>query len=244
MNNKVLTNELNLPHAIQSACAKIAPLWPLSHFVAVNPFVGFADQSFARVAHAHKRIQGSDTVLPKSWFKAKFESGDIGLGNLRSAVAAAPPEVMQSFASLDQALTADHLVELISQEDKELEPLYQTCSFSAYLDLREGTEWQHIIREEVAKWCAAYDDEGQSSWKFPWKDLSLYAGWKAAAQIDRNPELNGLTGFRSRLARRSARSDGASDRNPANAGRAGRVFALSYPSDTARVGRAPPLQRS
>ena len=196
MNNKVLTNELNLPHAIQSACAKIAPLWPLSHFVAVNPFVGFADQSFARVAHAHKRIQGSDTVLPKSWFKAKFESGDIGLGNLRSAVAAAPPEVMQSFASLDQALTADHLVELISQEDKELEPLYQTCSFSAYLDLREGTEWQHIIREEVAKWCAAYDDEGQSSWKFPWKDLSLYAGWKAAAQIDRNPELNGLTGFR------------------------------------------------
>jgi uncharacterized protein YbcC (UPF0753/DUF2309 family) len=48
----------------------------------------------------------------------------------------------------------------------------------------------------VAKWVAAYDDEGQSSWKFPWKDLSLFSGWKAAAQIDRNPELNGLTGFR------------------------------------------------
>src|SRR3546814_4808031 len=33
--------------AIAQACDKIAPLWPLKHFVAVNPFLGFSDQSFA-----------------------------------------------------------------------------------------------------------------------------------------------------------------------------------------------------
>ena len=85
---------------------------------------------------------------------------------------------------------------LLTESPKGADSLYQTCSFSAYLDSREGTQWQHVIREEVAKWVAAYDDEGQSSWKFPWKDMSLFAGWKAAAQIDRNPELNGLSGFR------------------------------------------------
>jgi uncharacterized protein YbcC (UPF0753/DUF2309 family) len=188
------------PHAlaaeINAACAKIAPLWPLSHFVAVNPFVGFAGQNFARAANAHKRIQGSDTVLPKDWFKQKFEAGDIGHEDVRAAVAAATPELVESFAAADQPLTADNLVELLSQPKDEEVLVYQTCSFSAYLDAREGTRWQHVIREEVAKWCAAYDDEGQSSWKFPWKDLSLYAGWKAAAQIDRNPELHGLKGFR------------------------------------------------
>lgn len=188
------------PHAlddqINAACAKIAPLWPLSHFVAVNPFVGFADQEFGKTAASHRRIQGSDTVMPKAWFQAKFESGDVGLENLRKAVDSAPAEVVESFESYDQALTADKLVELLSKEEAEEETLYQTCTFSSYLDLREGTHWQHIIREEVAKWCAAYDDEGQSSWKFPWKDLSLFAGWKAASQIDRNPELNGLMGFR------------------------------------------------
>jgi len=193
---KTSTMTTNLPDTINAACAKIAPLWPLSHFVAVNPFLGFADQNFARAADAHRRIQAADTVLPKAWFKAKFESGDIGLANLRAAVAAATPEVVESFDAADQALTADNLVTLLSQTDEDADSLYQTCSFSAYLDSREGTHWQHVIREEVAKWVAAYDDEGQSSWKFPWKDLSLYAGWKAAAQIDRNPELSGLAGFR------------------------------------------------
>jgi len=181
---------------INAACGKIAPLWPLSHFVAVNPFVGFADQNFARAAEAHKRIQGSDTVLPKEWFKRKFEAGDIGFEDVRAAVAAVTPEVVESFAAAGQALTADHLVELLSKLNEDESPTYQTCSFSAYLDACEGTHWQHVIREEVAKWCAAYDDEGQSSWKFPWKDLSLYSGWKEAAQIDRNPELHGLKGFR------------------------------------------------
>lgn len=192
--------ENTTPHAlseqINAACAKIAPLWPLSHFVAVNPFVGFADQNFARTADAHKRIQGSDTVLPKDWFKQKFEAGDIGLEDVRAAVAAASPELVESFEAAHKPLTADTLVELLAQADETEEPVYQTCSFSAYLDAREGTHWQHVIREEVAKWCAAYDDEGQSSWKFPWKDLSLYAGWKEAAQIDRNPELHGLKDFR------------------------------------------------
>lgn len=196
MNQQISPTDLDLSETVQAACAKIAPLWPLSHFVAVNPFVGFADQSFAQTAELHKRIQGADTLLPKAWFKAKFESGDIGLEDIRAAVAAATPDVVQSFGDADHALTADTLVALLSVEDTEDELLYQTCSFSAYLDARENAQWQHIIREEVAKWCAAYDDEGQSSWKFPWKDTSLYAGWKEAAQIDRTPELNGLTGFR------------------------------------------------
>ena len=91
MNNK----ENVLPHAlssqIDSASSKIAPLWPLSHFVAVNPFVGFADHNFARTAEAHKRVQGSDLILPMAWFKEKFESGDIGLENLRAAIATASP---------------------------------------------------------------------------------------------------------------------------------------------------------
>ena len=185
-----------LSNQIDSASSKIAPLWPLSHFVAVNPFVGFADQNFARTAQAHKRAQGSDLVMPIAWFKGKFESGEIGLENLRAVVAVASPELVESFKLANQALTAENLVALLTESPKGADSLYQTCSFSAYLDSREGTQWQHVIREEVAKWVAAYDDEGQSSWKFPWKDMSLFAGWKAAAQIDRNPELNGLSGFR------------------------------------------------
>lgn len=38
--------------AIARACEKIAPLWPLKHFVAVNPFLGFSGQSFATTCAA------------------------------------------------------------------------------------------------------------------------------------------------------------------------------------------------
>ena len=188
------TEQLN--ESILAACAKIAPLWPLSHFVAVNPFAGFADQRFAKVATFAKRIQGADTVMPRAWFNAKFKSGDLGMEDLRTAVSTATPEVVDSFEAYDEPLTVEHLVSLLDEPLVEETLLYQTCSFSAYLDSLVGTNWQYIIREEAAKWCAAYDDEGQSSWKFPWKDLTLYQGWKEAAQIDKNPELCGLIGFR------------------------------------------------
>ncbi|MEC7230345.1 MAG: putative inorganic carbon transporter subunit DabA, partial [Verrucomicrobiota bacterium] len=99
-----------LSSKIDSATSKIAPLWPLSHFVAVNPFIGFADQDFAYTAEAHKRVQGSDLVMPITWFKEKFESGDVRLENLRAAVAVATPEIVESFESADQLLSAENVV--------------------------------------------------------------------------------------------------------------------------------------
>lgn len=189
-----------LTEQINAACAKIAPLWPLSHFVAVNPYLGFADQAFDRAAYAHMRMQAADLVLPKAWFQSRYEAGEIGRQQLSTAINTVSAEIVASFAAADQVLSVENLIELLPQREPVEAVLYETYSFSAYMDSREGTRWQHVIREEVAKWCAAYDDEGQSSWKFPWKDLTLFAGWKAAAQIDRNPELQGLTGFRAFVA--------------------------------------------
>lgn len=196
MDDSALKEIPSLGEKVRLTCQKIAPLWPLSSFVAVNPFVGFADQRFARMADFFKRTQCADTIMSKEWFKRKYAAGEIGLEDLRAAVAGATPEAREGFAAEGRELSVERLVEFIGQDVAE-EPLFaQSCAFSAYMDSREETHWEHIIREEVAKWCAAYDDEGQSSWKFPWKDLPLYAAWKAAASIDRNPELRGLTGFR------------------------------------------------
>ncbi|HAV12406.1 MAG TPA: DUF2309 domain-containing protein [Opitutae bacterium] len=197
--NQEPTIVMDLHTHISKACNKIAPLWPLSHFVAVNPFLGYADQSFAKSATSFKRIQDADTVLPREWFKAQHDAGKIGLEDLRASIELASPEVVNSFKHFEEALTADHLIDRLDTPHVDEPKLYQTCSFSVFLDTRRATPWQYMIREEAAKWCAAYDDEGQSSWKFPWKDLSLYAAWKEAAAIDKNPELSGLKGFRAKV---------------------------------------------
>ena len=34
----------DLDRSIESACARIAPLWPLKHYVAVNPLFGLIDR--------------------------------------------------------------------------------------------------------------------------------------------------------------------------------------------------------
>src|SRR5208283_2192236 len=50
--------------------------------------------------------------------------------------------------------------------------------------------------DEISKWCAAYFDEGQASWRLPQRTLRPYAAWRASARFDRNPEVMGVKSFR------------------------------------------------
>lgn len=188
-----------LEHAVEAVSQKIAPLWPLSHFVAVNPFQGFADQPFSEVAFEMSRLRGADMVPSLSWFRNKYEDGTIGHSDLQAVCRQIEQPMRTWFAERKISLSSEKLISLLDLSEEESEP-YPTCSFSLFLDARMRGHWQLVIREEVAKWCAAYDDEGQSSWKFPWKHLGFYAAWKEAAALDYNADLNGLEGFRNRVA--------------------------------------------
>ena len=88
------------------------------------------------------------------------------------------------------------LIRLFDAAPQPEKPADDGDSFSAFVDSQTASDWKGMLREEAAKWCAAYDDDGQYSCKFPRQDGALYAGWRAAAQIDRNPELHGLPNFR------------------------------------------------
>ena len=45
--------------ATRAALARIAPLWPLKHFVAVNPFMGLLDRPFAEACDLLRRTAGA-----------------------------------------------------------------------------------------------------------------------------------------------------------------------------------------
>ena len=59
-----------------------------------------------------------------------------------------------------------------------------------------SVNWSRTIVDEISKHCSAHYDDGQAVWQSPWKDLPLYQAWRCAAEIDRNVETLGLTGFR------------------------------------------------
>src|SRR3546814_12457502 len=65
--------------AIAQACDKIAPLWPLKHFVAVNPFLGFRDQSFAATCATLRRVAGVDMLMPRAFYRTGLRAGALAV---------------------------------------------------------------------------------------------------------------------------------------------------------------------
>ena len=57
-----------IDRCIDAACSRIAPLWPLKHFVAVNPFFGMMDHSFQDASDTLARVIGTSLYMPRSYY--------------------------------------------------------------------------------------------------------------------------------------------------------------------------------
>ena len=178
------TSSLTFRWQVDEAIARIAPLWPLSRFVAVNPFVGLSGMSFAEAARVLERNGGTALTLPPYYYRELHASGKITAEDLAQAIG----EVKADISPGD-------LVSILHADAWEL-----SCTSlalpSARVDSESGTRWGAFVTEEVSKCCAAYFDGGQALWGFPWKSIPLFAAWRAAAALDRNPEVAGLRGWR------------------------------------------------
>jgi len=184
--------------AITRACGKIAPLWPLKHFVAVNPFLGFSDQSFASTCATLRRVAGIDMLMPRAFYRQALTDGVIDDGDLAAALTAVSHH---SSSAIDmEQLRAAALREPVAGH----RPRAVVATIAEVLDRlaqgdRQASRTAFMI-DEISKWCAAYFDQGQSAWRLPSRGLPPYAAWRATMRHDRNPETMGIRGFRSAVA--------------------------------------------
>ncbi|MBL0406220.1 DUF2309 domain-containing protein [Microvirga aerilata] len=189
-----VTDREALETAIRSACRKIAPLWPLKHFVAVNPFLGFTGQSFAATCATFRRVAGVDMLMPRAFYREAMAAGIIDDEALEAALAAAPalPGSAMDLASLKAASAVD--------PQWRTKPSAVVSTVAEVLDtLAQGDRQTSLVGfmiDEISKWCAGYFDEGQAIWPMPVRAQGRYAAWRATAQFDRNPEMMGIRGFR------------------------------------------------
>jgi uncharacterized protein YbcC (UPF0753/DUF2309 family) len=185
---------------VRRACSRVAPLWPLKHFVAVNPFLGYADASFESTVARLARVTGARALMPRDWYRRHVESGRITRADVAAALAlrgAAP--VPDALAGID----ADAILARVRAAAPAPSPptAPAVLTYAEAIDRAHGTQFSRLATEEISKWCAAYFDEGQSAWRMPWRSLPLYSAWRAAAALDRTPETLGLRGFRAAVAR-------------------------------------------
>ncbi|MGB5503621.1 MAG: DUF2309 domain-containing protein [Polyangiales bacterium] len=182
---------LALRQALRRAHARVAPLWPLQSFVAVNPFLGLSQERFGDACQTMKRVADAHMLMPREHYLRLIAEGRITDQDLQEALQASSDleRVPESLASLKETL--------------ETEPTYVGKAFVTVAELLDRSlqlETETLAIGEIAKWCAAFWDEGQAAWRMPWRHLSFYPAWRAATAIDRTADVMGLAGFREAVA--------------------------------------------
>lgn len=184
--------------SLRSAIHCIPPLWPLDSFVAVNPFLGINHQSFFMASFWIRKILHGNIFMDPVYYLNQFQNKRVSESKfqkiqnriLKKEVSLDKyTGVFESFQSLEDYLR--HGLENNNQN--------QVLSIADYIDLKENTQWNTWITDEISKWCSVYFDQGQSLWPMPWKEESLWNAWRKASIIDQNPEFLGLKEFRKRV---------------------------------------------
>jgi uncharacterized protein YbcC (UPF0753/DUF2309 family) len=178
---------LNL--AIRTACDRIAPVWPLSHFVAVNPFLGFAGMPFERAAQELGRLTGARLLMPRDFYRQAIREGHVAEADTAAACAMARTG----------GLSPDRLLHAVTSRAPRPLAANRVATVADVLDGLSAGDRQvsrtAFMVDEISKWCAAYFDQGQAAWRAPWRELPPYAAWRWAVRFDGNAAAMGIEGL-------------------------------------------------
>ncbi len=177
---------LRVAQAVEAACARIAPTWPLDRFAAVNPFWGFVDRPVEQAAGELARLSGAHLTMPRDWFREQWQAGRFAETHVRQALAerGSDTSVAEVLGALDQ-------------------PAPEPPRFRLFSDMvdsphgrRHHLSWSDFVTDHVSRHCAAYFDRRQARWAAA-GSRGLYAAWRETARTDVLPEMSmGLKGFR------------------------------------------------
>jgi uncharacterized protein YbcC (UPF0753/DUF2309 family) len=191
----------------------IAPVWPLKDYVAVNPYAGVADRSFMDARAFMKVFSDCETLMPTQHYASEFQQGKFGIAEIDAAV-----QEMDS-SGINAGMTGQQISEylnsihpktdLLDQPEAAVNQDRHIRTIAEYVDAGSDFDWSATIRDEVSKHCADHYDEGQAIWGCANQNLTLFQAWRSVAQIDRNVEVLGMTGFRSFVSTLPATPDAA-----------------------------------
>ncbi len=171
----------------ERATRRIAPLWPLKHFVAVNPFLGLTDQTFVDAAQIMALVADARMTMPRQFYIDAMATGRIRDEDLALALqradnpAALPHDPIALKHALQTALPS------------ALPPLATAADAASEAS---ESDWAALASERISLWAASHFDDGQAPWLLPSRHLGPYAAWREQALIDRTPEVMGLPRFR------------------------------------------------
>jgi uncharacterized protein YbcC (UPF0753/DUF2309 family) len=170
---------------MRRAGKKIAPVWPLENFVAVNPYLGLIDRTFESVALDLAAAGNVQMTLPESFYLEKIKQGEIRKEDIaqvlqRKQRKISATEFLRSLTDTDLTDDDSSIIRTVADIATEV----------------SKKNWNRFVLARVSNWAASYFDKGQAIWATADKKKSPFHAWKEEAELDLTPELTGLGGFR------------------------------------------------
>jgi uncharacterized protein YbcC (UPF0753/DUF2309 family) len=169
-----------LKAAVERACARIAPTWPLDRFIAVNPFWPVTHEPLPRVAGDLAALSGGRLLMSREWYAAEWRAG-----RLRSE------HLLEAIEECGADLTVDDLTASFWIGDPTPSRRPQIVDVMEKLLHREHElTWREFVMERISRLCAEYFGDSIT-------DGGLYASWRTQSRGDQLPRLfMGLAGYR------------------------------------------------
>ena len=195
--------DLAVTSAIETVSEKIAPVWPLKDYVAVNPYMGFANTEFLETRDYLRGVSDLELFMPVDYYRQQFQAGKIQRDDISAAVdelvadgvtGAEQIDVNQVVRFLKQAAQAGPTAD--AEFTKPANPTRTLLTVCESIDQEKSLSLGDLVLEEISKHCAAHYDDGQSGWASPARNVSLFAAWQLQAQHDLTLEIRGISGFR------------------------------------------------
>ncbi len=179
---------------VSEAAEIIAPLWPLTSFVAVNPLLGLQHLPFDDATAVARRWLRARTHLTLAAFREAHARGAVTDADLRRAIIevdwnlASQPGVEIGERTVD-AVEIVRLDLLLGPDDKPRETAGDRVGHTGVATVR-------AVSQLVAAWCAVFVDEAHVPWPMPGREHGFFRAWRELAPHDRRlRRLAGPTGM-------------------------------------------------
>jgi uncharacterized protein YbcC (UPF0753/DUF2309 family) len=158
--------------AVNAACDRIAPTWPLDEFIAVNPYWGWVKHTIAEAAAQLGTLGATRLTMPRAWFRALHADGTLRDEHLALALerSGAPLAIALVKRALEVDAPAPHRLPLVTD--------------LAGAVPHAGQTWGEVATYQISQHCAAFFDDGQARWHLA-AGAGLLGTWRTQLAVDR-----------------------------------------------------------
>lgn len=166
---------------VARAAEIVAPMWPLTSFVAVNPLGGLQHLPFDEATATARRWLGARTHPTLAEYRAAHSRGAITDADLRRSIIEIDPTLASSFNVEIGGRSVDGVelvrLDLLVGPDNPPEAAPQVRG--------SDTGYVRAVDDLVSTWCGAYVDEAGVPWAMPGREHGLYGAWRQLAPHNR-----------------------------------------------------------